>query len=43
MYVQQSLEIDGAKVKVNTQEDNSREQRAYAFCFFHNIQSDRLG
>lgn len=44
VYVQQSLEIDGTKVKVNTQEDNSREeQRGYTFCFFHNIQSDHLG
>lgn len=44
VYVQQSLETDGTKVKVNTQEDNSREeQRGYTFCFFHNIQSDHLG
>lgn len=35
VYVQQSLEIDGTKVKVNTQEDNSREeQRGYTFFAF---------
>lgn len=34
VYVQQSLEIDGTKVKVNTQEDNSREEQRGYTAFF---------